>query len=45
MIIRKWNGMECIWVREMNEKEWNGMKLSKLDWMFKNIGIERNENE
>ena len=26
-------------------KEWNGMELSNLDWMFKNKGMENNENE
>ena len=26
-------------------KEWNGIELSNLDWMFWNKGMERNENE
>ena len=25
--------------------EWNEMELSNLDWMFKNKGMENNENE
>ena len=29
----------------MNGKEWNEMKLSNLDWMFQNKGMEMNENE
>ena len=30
----KKNGMECVYIRERNGKEWNGIELSNLDWMF-----------
>ena len=36
----EWNKMYL-----SKENEWNEMKLSNLDWIFYNKGMEMNENE